>query len=303
MSRLPVIDGVSPSRCRVTPGDWQDLLHFLRVRFPEVGVATWTQRLQAGHVLDVNGRAYHASAAVRAGDLVCYYRDVPDEAVLHDRPLDIIHQDEHLLIVDKPALVPVMPAGRFLRQSLLVRLRAQTGAADLVPLHRLDRDTAGLVMCSLRPDTRDPYTALFRERRIDKYYEVVARWQPGFDATVTHRSLLVADTPFFRVREVPGAANSETRITLLRRAGALALYQAQPVTGRKHQIRVHFSALGMPIVFDRCYPALVERPDDPAQPLQLLARRLRFIDPLDGMPRQFDSRQQLALDRLSADQG
>lgn len=303
MSRLPVIDGVSPSRCRVLPGDWDDLLHFLRVRFPAVGAATWSDRLRAGQVLDGDGRAYRADQAVRPGDLVCYYRDVPDETVLHDAPLDIVYQDEHLLVVDKPPLVPVMPAGRFLRQSLLVRLRAQTGAADLVPLHRLDRDTAGLVMCSLRPDTRDAYTALFRERRIDKHYEVVARWQPGFEQTVTHRSLLVADTPFFRVREVPGPANSETRITLCQRAGALARYRAQPVTGRKHQIRVHFAALGMPILFDRCYPELLSRPDDPDRPLQLLARALRFTDPLCGEPRQFDSRRQLALDRLSADQG
>lgn len=290
---LPLRNGVSASRCRVIPGQWQNLLHFLTLRFPDVGVDVWRQRLQDGLVSNELGTTLHAETSVQAGDMICYYREVPEEEVLHQGNIDIIYEDENLLVVDKPHLVPVMPAGRFLRESLLVRLRQQTGITDLAPLHRLDRDTAGLVMCAKHIGSRDAYAALFRQRSIDKIYEVVA---PHRDLIwpYTHTSLLVAGEPFFRVREVPGVANSETKITLLKRLGDNSLYQAEPVTGRKHQLRVHFASLGMPILFDRCYPELHDQPDDPAQALQLLARSLRFIDPFSGREQYFKSRLSLS---------
>jgi tRNA pseudouridine32 synthase/23S rRNA pseudouridine746 synthase len=278
----------------VIPGQWQHLLHFLTLRFPDVGIDVWRQRLREGLVTNEAGEALHAESTAQIGELIFYYREVPEEAVLHTGKIDIIYQDEHLLVVDKPHLVPVMPAGRFLRESLLIRLRQQTGITDLAPLHRLDRDTAGLVMCATHVGSRDAYAALFRQRSIDKVYEVVA---PHLDLEwpYIHSSLLVAGEPFFRVREVPGQPNSETRITLLKRFGQHSLYQAEPITGRKHQLRVHFASLGMPILFDRCYPELHDQPDNPDQPLQLLARSLRFIDPFSGHEQCLQSRLNLSL--------
>ncbi len=292
---LPLQNGVSASRCRVIPGQWHNLLHFLTLRFPDVDIETWRQRLQAGLVTTETGIALQADDPVRIGDLICYYREVPDEAVLHQGNIDIIYEDDNLLIIDKPHFVPVMPAGRFLRESLLVRLRQQTGHADLVPLHRLDRDTAGLVMCAKQVDRRDAYTALFRLRNIRKIYEVVAPHRDDLILPCQHRSLLVAGEPFFRVREVAGTANSETHISLLQRLGDNSLYQAEPVTGRKHQLRVHFASLGIPICFDRCYPELNDRPDDIKQPLQLLARSLIFKDPFSGQIQHINSRLKLLL--------
>ena len=291
LPNLPLRNGVSASRCRIIPGQWQNLLHFLTLRFPDVGVDVWRQRLHDGLVSNELGITLDAETNVQAGDMIFYYRDVPEEEILHQGNIDIIYEDEHILVVDKPHLVPVMPAGRFLRESLLVRLRQQTGMSDLAPLHRLDRDTAGLVMCAKQITSRDAYATLFRQRCINKTYEVVA---PHRDLIWphTHTSLLVAGEPFFRVREVPGIANSETKITLLKRLGDNSLYRAEPVTGRKHQLRVHFASLGMPILFDRCYPELHDQPDDPDRALQLLARSLRFIDP-------FSKREQFIQSRLN----
>ena len=92
------------------------------------------------------------------------------------------------------------------------------------------------------------------------------------------------------MREAPGEANSESRIEVIERRGALWRYRLEPVTGRKHQLRLHMAAMGAPILHDRCYPELLpQAPDDPARPLQLLARSLRFIDPVSGQRREFCS--------------
>jgi tRNA pseudouridine32 synthase/23S rRNA pseudouridine746 synthase len=96
------------------------------------------------------------------------------------------------------------------------------------------------------------------------------------------------------MREVEGAANSETRVDVLERGAGDWRYALAPVTGRTHQLRVHMAALGAPIRNDRYYPDLAdEAPDDYARPLQLLARSLAFEDPLTGEPRRFESRLEL----------
>jgi tRNA pseudouridine32 synthase/23S rRNA pseudouridine746 synthase len=165
---------------------------------------------------------------------------------------------------------------------------------ELVPLHRIDRATAGLVLFSVRAQTRDPYQALFRERRIVKGYEALAPGLPQMEFPRCHRSRLVAGEPFFRMQEVEGPANSETAISVLDPNGPHWRYALSPRTGRKHQLRVHMSALGAPILNDPCYPLLqAAAADDPARPLKLLAKTLAFQDPLSGESRQFESRFEL----------
>ena len=94
--------------------------------------------------------------------------------------------------------------------------------------------------------------------------------------------------------ELEGEANALTRIEVIERRGDVWRYALEPVSGRKHQLRVHMAALGAPIVGDDFYPQVIERAaDDYRQPLQLLARRLAFIDPLRGEPREFRSAREL----------
>ena len=239
------------------------------------------------------GAPLAVDAPYRLGAEIRYFREVADEAAIPFQET-LLHVDAHLVVADKPHFLPVTPAGGHVRETLLARLVQRLGNPDLVPLHRIDRDTAGLVLFSADPATRDAYQSLFRQRRIHKRYEAIAPALPDLAFPLLHASRLEAGEPFFRMREVDGAPNSETRIDVIERAGDSWRYALEPVTGRKHQLRVHMAALGAPIRNDRLYPELTPvAADDYARPLQLLARALAFVDPLTGAERRFESRLQL----------
>jgi len=171
-----------------------------------------------------------------------------------------------------------------------VRLRRQLDLPHLTPVHRIDRDTAGLVLFSLQPSTRGAYHALFRDQHIDKTYAAVAPWRSDLVFPLTRHSRLVPGTPFFRTQEVPGPPNSLTHIEVKAVQGAWARYQLKPVTGKRHQLRVHMAALGLPLRNDPFYPEVCDAPEgDYSRPLQLVAQRLEFTDPLSGAQRRFES--------------
>jgi tRNA pseudouridine32 synthase/23S rRNA pseudouridine746 synthase len=289
-----VRDGVGASHVRLPDGPWPTVLAFLCERFAGVGAETWAQRMSRGLVSDEHGEAITAATPYRSGLRVRYYRELAQEAPI-PFAAQILHRDAHLLVVDKPHFLPVMPAGRYVQQSLLVRLKRELGLDDLVPLHRIDRDTAGVVLFSLNPATRAAYQQLFPQRTVLKTYEAIATWVPALSSPQIRRSRIEPGEPFFRMREVDGTANSETRIEIIDTRETLARYRLMPVTGRKHQLRVHMAALGAAIVNDPFYPQLrVVDDDDFSQPLQLLAKSLAFDDPLSGEPRRFESKRQLA---------
>ncbi|HSM10975.1 MAG TPA: pseudouridine synthase [Lysobacter sp.] len=290
----PALDGVPASRLQLPPGPWSTVLDGLCARFPQVDRSTWQSRIARSRVLDDRGRALEVDAAYRVGMQVFYYREVSDEARI---PFEetVLHADAHLVIADKPHFLPVTPAGGFVRETLLARLVQRLDNPMLVPLHRIDRATAGLVLFSADPGSRAAYQALFRERRIVKGYEAWAPALPHLSFPHARTSRLVRGDPFFRMCEAAGAPNSETRIDVIERAGEWWRYRLEPVSGRKHQLRVHMAALGAPILHDRLYPGLSEAGDDDhARPLQLLARSVQFIDPLSRVERRFESAMRLS---------
>lgn len=294
------IDGIPASHWQLPPGPWATVLDALCDRFVAIPRATWLQRIVRGRVLDAGGGALAADAVYRVGMDIYYYREVAGERAI---PFEekILHVDEHLVVADKPHFLPVTPAGGFVRETLLGRLQRRLDNPALVPLHRIDRDTAGLVLFSANPDTRGQYQALFRERLIEKRYEALAPGLHGLSFPYRCRSRLTTGTPFFRMQETQGAANSETLIDVVARNDSVWRYALQPITGRKHQLRVHMAALGAPILGDNLYPELRDRqPGDFQRPLQLLARALCFIDPLDGRERRFESVRDLREDVSAA---
>lgn len=278
------------SRLQLPPGDWRTVLDCLCERFPGIAPEQWRQRMARGRVRDAQGRSLDPVQPYRVGLEVRYWREVADEVPIPFQE-SIVHVDDHLLVADKPHFLPVVPSGPHLEHTLLARLRRQTGNPDLVPLHRIDRATAGLVLFSTNRASRGGYQALFRQQRIAKRYEAIAPALPQSDFPLLRRSRLVRGEPFFRMCEADGTANSETRIDVIATEGAFWRYRLQPVTGRKHQLRVHMAALGAAIANDDCYPELAaqRQADDFRRPLQLIARELSFEDPVSGLARSFTS--------------
>lgn len=286
---LPTVAGVGPS-CRWLPaGAWKTVLDFLREQYPLVDVETWTMRMAKGAVIDETGRPVDPETAYRVGACIFYYRELVDEKVIPYLE-HVLYQDEHILVADKPHFLPVIPSGRFLHQTLLVRLRKNHNLEDLAPIHRLDRETAGVVLFSVNRTTRNHYTSLFRNRKVTKVYEALAPTLGAAKFPVIRRSRIVQGEPFFRMKEVSGEANSETEVGPIRNLGPNSLYQLIPVTGRKHQLRLHLAGLGIPIINDKLYPAMSRSyEDDFSSPLKLLAKSLSFQDPLTGQKHYFES--------------
>lgn len=291
---LPNRSGVGPSCVGLPAGPWRTITDFLVEHFPAISRETWLARMASGHVVDEFGERVTPERAYPNHLRVYYYRDVPGETVI---PFEetVLHQDEHLVVADKPHFLPVTPSGNYLQETLLVRLKNRLNIDSLVPIHRIDRETAGLVMFSVQPAERDAYGSLFRQHVVEKNYEAIAPWRGDIDFPLTRKSRIVQDEPFFRQRETAGTPNSETRIDVMEKIGGLARYALSPVTGKKHQLRVHMNALGLPILNDRMYPPVAQTPDDDyATPLQLLAKSIAFVDPVTGQARRFHSRLTLA---------
>ncbi|WP_261164581.1 pseudouridine synthase [Microbacterium sp. Marseille-Q6965] len=259
----------------------------------------------AGSLVDARGVAVDLDDAVEPGGFYWFHKPIPHE----DRvPFDVrvVHEDDDLLVVDKPHFLASTPNGVFVRECVVTRLRVRRGEDDLVAIHRLDRVTAGLLVLSRRPRTRGAYQVLFQRRDIEKTYRALAwlpqGWSPGEglplgletgeDRDVRNRLLKIdGHRP---VREVPGEPNAHTTIRLVRsfpHAGGWAgEFVLRPHTGKTHQLRVHMNGLGLPLLGDPVYPVdLGPDPYDFRHALQLLAERLEFDDPFTGERRVFTS--------------
>ena len=285
-----------PSTLHLPQGNWPTVLDCLCEHFPAISRETWLDRMARGRVLNADRQPIDAQQPFRVGMRIHYFREVPDETPV---PFEerILHVDEHLVVADKPHFLSVMPAGEYVNETLLARLCRRLGNADLVPIHRIDRLTAGLVLFSANRESRGAYQALFREREISKRYEAICPALPHLEFPLRRRLCMVPGEPFFLMREGEGEPNSETLIEVLERRGDLWRYGLSPISGKKHQLRLHMATLGAGICNDPFYPELLERSereaDDYDRPLKLLARGLRFHDPLSGALREFESSLQL----------
>ncbi|MBX3654595.1 MAG: pseudouridine synthase [Ramlibacter sp.] len=296
---LPARQGVGASCVGLPPGPWPRLIDFLIDRFPGVAPTEWAERMARGEVLDEAGRPVGPTQPYPAHGRLYYYRSLPHEPA---NPVQetVLFEDDWLVVADKPHFLPVTPTGKYLQETLLVRLRRRLGRDDLVPLHRIDRETAGLVLFAKQRASVRRYADLFATHGVIKTYQAIAPWDASLPFPQTRASTLEEAGHFMKMQErppEPGAAeapNARTTIELIETRGALARYRLHPLTGKRHQLRVHMAALGLPLLGDRIYPRLLpEGGDDPTNPLRLLAERLAFTDPVTGQAREFTSEQQL----------
>ncbi|MER5389703.1 RluA family pseudouridine synthase [Saccharopolyspora sp. NPDC002686] len=293
-SRLPQRHGVDPVRMRLPlDGQWRTVRDHLVDRIPKLAPERIEAMLREGLIVGVDG-PLGLDAPFVPGAFIWFHRDLPVETPV-PFAIDVLHRDEHLLVVDKPHFLATTPRGGHVQETALVRLRRELDLPQLSPAHRLDRLTAGLVMFVITPQHRGAYQTLFHDRLVHKEYEAVAGFDPDLELPRTVRSRIHKQRGVLAAEEVPGEPNSETRVELVDRRGDLGRYRLLPRTGRTHQLRVHLNGLGIPIVGDELYPVVRERAaDDFGEPLQLLAKVLEFTDPISGERRRFESRRTLS---------
>jgi tRNA pseudouridine32 synthase / 23S rRNA pseudouridine746 synthase len=288
--RSRVVLPTQPKSGLNAPAPWPDLLGFLVARFVHVTRSEWLRRFESGLVWGADGKPLRADHTCTPGLVVHYQRHVANEAPIAAQER-IVFEDERIVVADKPHGLPVVPSGRYMAHTLLTRLQQRLALPNLAPVHRLDKDTAGLVLFTKSPEHRDTYHALFRNRQVRKIYEAIAPDLPHLSFPLERRSRLVRGEHFMHTVEAPGMANAITQIDKIEALGAWARYRLQPITGQRHQLRVHMAALGAPLWGDAIYPQLLPLTDTSLahEPLRLLAQELAFIDPHSGRTQCFRS--------------
>ncbi len=286
---LPLKNGVPASSIWAPKGQWEYLLDFLCQQFNEVAREDWLSRLNREMVLNENGSAFRPNARYPANSRIYYYREVLNEVPL---PFSekILYQDEHLLVADKPHFMQIIPRGRYLHHTLQVRLQNQLNLPELSPLHRLDRETAGIVLFSKNPQTRGLYQSLFAQRKMHKTYYAIAPSTTAVKFPITICSRIERGQPFIKMTEVEGESNAETQIDVAKKIGPKCLYKLKPITGKTHQLRVHMASLGVAIENDPIYPKLIPKhKEDYSEPLKLLAKSISFQCPITDIKKEFVS--------------
>ncbi|MEV6961838.1 RluA family pseudouridine synthase [Streptomyces sp. NPDC051207] len=319
---LPQRDGVDPVRVRLPAGGpWATVRDHLAERLATAGPGVVDGMFEEGLIVGADGHPVAPDTPYEPGTFVWFHRELPSEVPV-PYPLDVVYRDEHIIVADKPHFLATTPRGGHVAETALARLRRELGIPTLTAAHRLDRLTAGLVLFTVRPEERGAYQTLFRDRRVTKEYEAVAPYDAGLVLPRTVRSRIVKERGELTAREVGGEPNAVSRIELLEHRAAhglardgaapdgaapdrvppdgaahgLGRYRLLPGTGQTHQLRVHMTALGVPILGDPLYP-VVTGPvpaGDFRRPLQLLARALEFTDPVTGAAHRFRSARVLA---------
>lgn len=270
------------------------LIDYLAAHFSHISLANWQRRFDSGLISLERGEPLKQDSPFLAGQTILYYRQVENEPIIPFEP-NILHLDEHLLVVDKPHFLPVTPSGHYVSQTLLAKLRnhpdlQQLAVNDISPLHRLDKDTAGVMLLSVNPSSRACYHALFADRHVHKTYHAIAPTRSDLSYPFHIHSRLERGEPFFLTKTAQGEPNAHTMIELIENNGAFSLYRLTPVTGKKHQLRVHMASLGMPLLNDNFYPTVKPKgTTDFEKSLKLLAKSIAFIDPLTNELRDFNS--------------
>ncbi|WP_212838721.1 RluA family pseudouridine synthase [Acinetobacter sp. SFB] len=287
----PMIDGVSASKVflpkmKPTP---TTVYQYLCQQFAHIKSTEWQQRFADGLIYDALGQVLNLSSAYIDNSHVFYYRFLAHEINVPFEH-EILFENEHLLVIDKPHFLTISPTGQYVQETLLVRLKKQTGNEFLTPIHRLDRETAGVVLFSKQASTRAVYQEMFAQRQVKKTYHAIAPFHADLTFPCYTRYRMEKGQPFYTMQVVEGQINSETEIHLIEHDSVWGKYELKPITGKQHQLRVHLNSLGIAIKNDPFYPVVQhKREDDFSAPLQLLAKHICFNDPITFQEMEFSS--------------
>ena len=231
------------------------LLEYLVSRFPYKDKAAWDAELRAGTLMH-NGRPGLGSQTVSLHDTVSYTAPRREPAVATD--IVTLFEDEHLLVVHKPAPLPCHSDGVFITHTLIHLLRTSTGNSGLALGHRLDRETSGVLVLSKRKEATAKLMAAFDGGGAEKRYLALVQGSPAWEETevkgwMARKGGLVSLRQSLHPQAVPGGKESATGFRVKERRGDRTLIECLPATGRTHQIRVHLEFLGLPVVGEKLY--------------------------------------------------
>jgi 23S rRNA pseudouridine1911/1915/1917 synthase len=290
------LDILVPSEC----GGWR-LDHFLKRRIGRLS-RTRIQSIIGDQIFFSDGRPVRPAASVRAGEIIWLRRPAPIEPEV-PRHFEVLFEDESVLVIDKPAGLPMHTTAKFWRNTLTALLRERYPGQQMDVAHRIDRETSGVLLIARGRAAASFLTRAFARREVAKTYLALVKGHPP-DSGRIDRPLRLLDTKSRIMMGPAGQGDIDglpavTRFRVLRRFHAHALCEARPETGRQHQIRVHFQSLGHPIVGDKLYgagEALFMRACDEGVTPELLAHfdglprhalhahRLTFPHPVTGQP-------------------
>lgn len=293
----PMLNGVTASKVflQATSDSPKTVYAYLCAQFPHIESSEWQSRFDNSLVYDAQGNTLSIESSFQANTHCFYYRFLAHEVHVpfHHQ---ILFENEHLLVVDKPHFLTMSPTGQYVQETLLVRLKQQTGNEHLTPIHRLDRETAGVVLISKCVQSRGFYQQMFATRQVQKTYHAIAAYRDDLNFPLITKLKMEKGQPFYTMQVVEGEPNSETEVQLLQHNGQWGKYELKPHTGKQHQLRVHLSHLGIPIQNDPFYPQVCHKADDDfSAPLQLLAKHIQFTDPVTQKQMQFSSELELTL--------
>ena len=296
MGRFWILSELIPSKVWLPKvSDHHTTLSFLQNKFPQIPPEIWVERMKQGKIQTLDKQIIKLNSSYIGDRHIIYFREIKNEKKIPFKE-NILYEDENIILVDKPHFLPVHPAGSFVKETLVHRLRTAHNNKEIAPLHRIDRLTAGLILFSKREKVRKHYQTLFENRLVQKTYHAISSKIPKNKTEWHIKNRIEAGEPWFTSRISSGVSNSESYVNLIDQNTTLAKFSLSPVSGKKHQLRVHLSHVGFPILNDPLYPTVKENLNDEYnKPLQLLAKELSFTDPLSGKMHQFESQLKLLL--------
>ncbi|MEM8637665.1 MAG: RluA family pseudouridine synthase [Cyanobacteria bacterium P01_G01_bin.54] len=266
----------------------QTALDYYSQRYPHSCREQWGDRLRAGQIRH-QGQALTPTTPLQPGWELQYHRppwqepDVP-------RDIPILYDDTDLLVVAKPAGLPVLPGGGFVQHTLLHQVQQQYPGA--IPVHRLGRGTSGVMLLGRSPQARAELSAQFRSQTVQKIYRALVSAIPAKITNPVEITQAIGKSPHPQLGSLhtatPKGKAAWSRVTVLERRPQSTLLDVEIRSGRPHQIRIHLAAWGYPLLGDPLYTVGgVANPDNPtATPgdcgYWLHAHRLRFQHPRHG---------------------
>tara|TARA_B110000483_G_C18187292_1_gene539467 strand:- start:491 stop:2284 length:1794 start_codon:yes stop_codon:yes gene_type:complete len=274
------------------PGEHEGatLGHALRAVFPHLPVEHWQSIVDEQRMVDSSDQPVTLDRVVKAGEYYAQLKPAMTEPVV-STGIRLIYEDEAIVVLSKPAPLPMHPGGRFLRNTLDYFLTKAYTPHHPRPAHRLDANTSGLVVCSRTRRVAGRLQPQFTEGKVRKIYLARVHGKPAEDTFICDTPIGTAVGPSGNRALDPingRTARTEFKLLSFRETDGTSLLKVKPITGRTHQIRLHLQSLRLPIVGDPIYGKDPANSADPATlpveapPMCLHCLELGFVHPLTG---------------------